>query len=63
MMTATNRLDLPGFSTVEANELEHVDGGDKCVGTYNPKTGYGIFVCRSDADGSAYLLTIKPRPN
>jgi hypothetical protein len=59
MLTATNQTaDLPGFSSPDANELERVDGGDKCVIYRDPKTGNGAGLCKSDATGELYWVTV-----
>jgi hypothetical protein len=62
MMTATNRLsqaaELPGFSSPDANELERIDGGDKCIIVLNTETRSGVGVCRND-QGQWYPVVFK----
>jgi hypothetical protein len=62
MKTATNCLNLtaglPGFSAPDANELERIDGGDKCVIYTDAKTGKGAGLCMTDDKKSLYWVTV-----
>jgi hypothetical protein len=67
MLNTTNcpnqTADLPSFTFPDANELERLEGGDKCVIYVNPTTGKGGGLCSSDTNpglGGLYWITVSP---
>jgi hypothetical protein len=62
MMTATNRLNqtagLPGFSSLDANELERIDGGEKVICTGDITNGKGKLTCTGVTSGSTYVILV-----
>jgi hypothetical protein len=61
MMTATNRLNqtagLPGFSSLDANELERIDGGEKVTCTGEITNGKGKLTC-TGTSGTTYVILV-----